>query len=247
MERQTKADEIKKVFPQVSFLPDDHEMREIMQTYLFADIYGHGNLDFETREFITLVVMSANQGRELLKDHIKALIQYGTSIVIIKEVMYQAIPYAGLLKVHEALRYTNEAIEEMGLSLPMEEGSQVREDTRFEKGFAAQCSVFPQAVIQKNHDEAPQELKHIQNFLSAHCFGDFYTRKGLDMKQRELLTFCVIASLGGCESQLRAHTGANLTAGNTRETLIEAITQIQPYIGFPRSLNALAIVNEICK
>lgn len=247
MERQTKADEIKKVFPQVSFLPDDHEMREIMQTYLFADIYGHGNLDFETREFITLVVMSANQGRELLKDHIKALIQYGTSIAIIKEVMYQAIPYAGLLKVHEALRYANEAIEEMGLSLPMEEGSQVREDTRFEKGFAAQCSVFPQAVIQKNHDEAPQELKHIQNFLSAHCFGDFYTRKGLDMKQRELLTFCVIASLGGCESQLRAHTGANLTAGNTRETLIEAITQIQPYIGFPRSLNALAIVNEICK
>lgn len=247
MKRQTKAMEVLQEFPEISFLPEDAEMREIMQTYLFADVYGHGSLDFETREFITLVVMCANQGRELLKDHVKALIQYGTSIAVIKEVIYQAIPYAGLLKVHEALQYANDAIKEMGVSAAMEDGSQVSDDTRFEKGFAAQCSVFPKAVIQKNHEDAPQELKHVQNFLSAHCFGDFYTRKGLDMKQRELLTFCVIASLGGCENQLRAHTGANLTAGNTRETLIEAITQIQPYIGFPRSLNALAIVNEVTK
>lgn len=85
----------------------------------------------------------------------------------------------------------------------------------------------------------------MQDFLSAHCFGDFYTRKGLDMKQRELLTFCVIASLGGCENQLRAHVQANLTAGNTRDDLLEAITQIQPYIGFPRTLNAISIVNEV--
>jgi len=86
---------------------------------------------------------------------------------------------------------------------------------------------------------APAELKHIQDYLSACCFGDFYTRGTLDLKMRELITFCAICCLGGCEPQAKAHAGANLSVGNTRETLIDALTQCLPFIGFPRTLNAL--------
>lgn len=46
---------------------------------------------------------------------------------------------------------------------------------------------------------APQELKAMQDHLSAYCFGDFYTRGTLDLKMRELITFCAICCLGGCE------------------------------------------------
>ena len=46
---------------------------------------------------------------------------------------------------------------------------------------------------------------HIQDALSAMCFGDFYTRGALDVKTRELITLCVLAALGGCENQLRSH------------------------------------------
>ena len=87
---------------------------------------------------------------------------------------------------------------------------------------------------------APAELKHIQDYLSVYCFGDFYTRGTLDLKMRELITFCAICCLGGCEPQAKAHTGANLSVGNTRQTLIDALTQCLPFIGFPRTLNALA-------
>jgi 4-carboxymuconolactone decarboxylase len=80
--------------------------------------------------------------------------------------------------------------------------------------------------------------------LEGYCFGDFYTRDGLDDPQRELITFVFIATLGGCENQLRGHTQGNLSVGNTKEKLISAITVILPYIGFPRSLNALSIINE---
>ena len=55
----------------------------------------------------------------------------------------------------------------------------------------------------------------------------------------------MIATLGGCENQLRAHTKGNYQVGNSRELLIETITQCQPYIGFPRTLNAIAIINEM--
>lgn len=69
----------------------------------------------------------------------------------------------------------------------------------------------------------------------------------MDLKTRELLTFVILATLGGCENQLRAHTAANITVGNTRNLLIDVITQCQPYIGFPRTLNAINIINEIIK
>ena len=95
------------------------------------------------------------------------------------------------------------------------------------------------------HKEAPEGQKHIQTFLSDNCFGDYYTRKGLDLKTRELLTFSMLISLGGCEPQVKGHVQGNLNVGNDKETLLSAITQLLPYIGYPRTLNAIRCVNEI--
>ena len=64
---------------------------------------------------------------------------------------------------------------------------------------------------------------------------------------RELITFTAICSIGGCEPQAKAHAKANLGVGNTKQTLIEAITTCLPYIGYPRTLNALACINEACQ
>ena len=94
---------------------------------------------------------------------------------------------------------------------------------------------------------APKELKHIQDYLSANCFGDYYTRGTLDIPTRELITLAVLISLGGADPQVKAHVGANLNVGNSREMLIELVTQLLPYIGYPRSLNAIAAINEIAK
>ena len=94
---------------------------------------------------------------------------------------------------------------------------------------------------------APPALKHIQDYLSAYCFGDFYTRKTLDLKMRELITFCAIITLGGCEAQAKSHAAANLRVGNTREMLIGVVTQCLPFIGFPRTLNALSCIDSAGK
>ena len=64
---------------------------------------------------------------------------------------------------------------------------------------------------------APDDEQHIQRFLSANCFGDHYTRTGIDMPTRELLTFAMLVSLGGCEPQVKGHVAANLNVGNDRD------------------------------
>lgn len=95
------------------------------------------------------------------------------------------------------------------------------------------------------YKESPANQIHFQKYLSANCFGDYYTRKGLDIKTRELLTFSMILSLGGCEPQLKGHIQGNLNVGNDKELLLSVVTQLLPYVGYPRTLNAIRCINEV--
>ena len=131
------------------------------------------------------------------------------------------------------------------MALPLPEGGTVSEEDRFEKGLAVQTGIFGDA-ISKMHASAPEGQREILvRHLSAFCFGDIYTRTELDLPLRELLTFCIISSLGGCESQVKSHVQGNVNVGNTKENLIDALTCCLPYIGFPRTLNVLSCINEV--
>ena len=94
---------------------------------------------------------------------------------------------------------------------------------------------------------APPDESHFQRLLSANCFGDYVTRSGLDLRTRELLTFAMLVSMGGCDPQVRGHVAANLRVGNDRALLLGVITQLLPFIGYPRTLNALAAINDITR
>ena len=113
-----------------------------------------------------------------------------------------------------------------------------------EKGFLTQKSIFP-AGLDGMYQSSPENRKHVAEYLASMCFGDFYTRGALDIKTREILTLCIISAQGGCESQVKSHVQANFNVGNDETTMIEAITQCLPYMGFPRTLNALGCVAEI--
>ena len=78
---------------------------------------------------------------------------------------------------------------------------------------------------------APEDEMHIQRLLSANCFGDHYTRTGIDIKTRELLTFSMLISLGGREPQAKGHVAANLNVD--RGVLLSVITRLLPFIGCP--------------
>jgi 4-carboxymuconolactone decarboxylase len=164
--------------------------------------------------------------------------------VEIKEAVYQCAPYIGIPKTLNALNEVNEVFKARNIALPIESQKTTDEENRLEKGLDVQVKIFGD-VISKMRENAPANLKNIQDYLSAFCFGDFYTRNGLDLKTREILTLCIVSALGGAEGQVKAHVQGNKNVGSDKETLIAAITHCLPYMGFPRTLNALACVNEI--
>lgn len=73
-------------------------------------------------------------------------------------------------------------------------------------------------------------------------FGTFYARPGLDLKTRQLVTVVGLAALGTCAPQLALHLRAAQQVGWTRQELVEALTQLSIYAGFPAALNALALL-----
>lgn len=220
----------------------DPEFQEIARGFLCGDVTEHGTLSDPQKALIRLTALTATQTWKPLARYTLSALDVGAAPEQIKETLYQCAPYIGLEKVQCALEEVNRAFQEAGITVPTAKQGAVTEETRFEKGLAVQQEIFGADTINTMRANAPEELKHIQDYLSAYCFGDFYTRGALDLKMRELITFCAICCLGGCEPQAKAHAGANLSVGNTRETLIDALTQCLPFIGFPRTLNALTCI-----
>lgn len=222
----------------------DPEFQGILSRFIFEEVFVQGNLNDKQRELITLVVLAANQTMPQLKAHAHAALNVGLTPTEVKEAIYQCAPYLGFPKTLNALAEINEVFKERHIALPLENQSQVEEETRLDKGLAVQVQIFGN-IIEKNRENAPSNQMHIQDYLSAFCFGDFYTREGLDLKTRELLTLCILSALGGAENQVKAHVRGNLNVGNDKDTMITALTHCLPYMGFPRALNALSCVNEI--
>ncbi|WP_026576695.1 carboxymuconolactone decarboxylase family protein [Bacillus sp. UNC438CL73TsuS30] len=222
----------------------DPDFQDILSRFIFGEVFYQGNLDDKQRELITLAVLTTNQTLPQLKAHVIAALNAQLTPVEIKEAVYQCAPYIGFPKTLNAINEVNEVFKAKNIALPIESQKTVDEDNRCERGLAVQVEIFGE-IIAKMREAAPANQKHIQDYLSAFCFGDFYTRGGLNLKTRELLTLCIVSSLGGAKGQVKAHVQGNKNVGNDKETLITAITHCLPYIGFPRTLNALACINEI--
>jgi len=221
----------------------DPEFIELFDNWAFGDVPSHGGLDIKTRLMVQLAAIIACQSVNEYRVMMGGALNVGVTPVEIKEIVYQSVPYVGLAKTFDFLHATNDVLESRRVQLPLPPQSTTNAQTRLEKGLEVQRSIFGDRIDQL-YAQSPKDQLHIQHYLSANCFGDYYTRSGLDLKLRELLTFAFIASLGGCEPQLTGHVAGNLAVGNDRQVLLSVITQLLPFIGYPRTLNAIRIINE---
>ena len=243
---ETAKKNYEKLFPnQKSNLEErDPELVEVFDNFAFDEVPGYGNLDARTRLMVILASLIASQALGEYKVMLEGALNIGVTPVEVKEIVYQAVPYAGMAKVYDFLHTTNDILACRGIHLPLEGQSTTTPETRFEKGYAVQKAIVGDR-LEKMYEDSPANQIHIQKYLSANCFGDYVARSGIDLKTRELLTFSMLLSLGGCEPQLKGHIQANLSVGNNKETLLSVVTQLLPYVGYPRALNALRCINEV--
>lgn len=235
-----------KMFPgyESKLLKTDPEFIELFDNFAFDEVVNHDDLDDKTRFIAILAMLLGCQGIDEFKAMLTAAYNFGVTPVEMKEIVYQATAYLGIGRVFPFLHAVNDFCLNNNISLPLESQATTTTDDRLEKGEQAQIDIFGDSM-KDFYLSGDEDSKHINYWLTDNCFGDYYTRNGLDYRQREMITFCFLAGQGGCEPQLKSHVAANFRLGNDQDFLIKIISQGIPFIGYPRSLNALRCVKEV--
>lgn len=218
----------------------DPEFMERFEHFAFDEVVNEKGQQLEpaVRYTAILATLIGCSGVETYKEILPKALENGITPIMVKEIVYQATDYLGYGRMLPFLNATNEILTERGIELPLEGQATTTLENRLEKGIEAQTEIFGE------HMKEARKAGHINRWLASNCFGDYYTRKGLNLAQRELITFCFIMAQGGCEPQLIAHAKGNMNIGNDKDFLVKVVSQCLPYIGYPRSLNAIACINK---
>ena len=225
------------------FLETDPEFIELFDNFAFDEVVNSDDLDDRTRMISILATLIGCQGIDEFRAMLPAALNFGITPIEAKEIVYQSVAYLGIGRAFPFLRAVNEVLAARGVELPLPPQSSTTKENRLEAGAQAQVDIFGEGM-KDFYKSGPEETRHINRWLTGNCFGDYYTRKGLDYRQREMITFCFLSAQGGCEPQLVSHAAANMSIGNDKAFLINVVSQCLPFIGYPRSLNALRCVNE---
>lgn len=223
----------------------DPDLIAVFDAFAFDQVPNHDDLDRRTVLLCRLAAGIACQADGEYRITLASALDEGVTAVEVKEIVYQAVPYLGMGKTYDFLVATNEILIERGVDLPLPSQSTTTPQDRLAKGAAVQQQIVGAERFRAMQSTGPDDLQHIQEYLSANCFGDHYTRTGLDLNTRELITFVLLVAHGGCDPQVRGHVQGNVNVGNERTMLINVVTQLLPFIGYPRTLNAIAAINEV--
>jgi len=223
----------------------DPELVEYFDNFAFDEALAHGSVDLRTRLMVQLAALIACQAHAEFRIMLGAALTNGIAPIEAKEIVYQAVPYVGMGKAFDFLHITNDVLLERGVELPLPPQSTTTPETRCERGREVQERIVGPERMAAMQASAPADQQHIHEWLAANCFGDHYTRNGIDLVTRELLTFAILVAHGGCDAQVRGHVAGNLNVGNDRARLVDVLSQLLPFIGYPRTLNGLSAVDDV--
>jgi len=224
---------------------DDPELMEILRGFIFGDVFDTGVLDDQARELITVTVLACLPALPQLRSHTQAALNVGVQPVQIREAIYQLAPFLGFPRTLNAVATINDVFRDHGIPLPLRAQGAVTDAERYSRGLAEQAPLYGNEIKDDLADLPEPFNEALPRFLTEFCFGDFYTRDGLTLAQRELLVLCALATMGDTSAQLGPHGRACLQVGNSKAEVVAALVHCFPYIGFPRAVAAIRAVKNL--
>ncbi|MBV8331162.1 MAG: carboxymuconolactone decarboxylase family protein [Candidatus Eremiobacteraeota bacterium] len=95
-------------------------------------------------------------------------------------------------------------------------------------------------LLREYQDVAPDFARYLVEF----AFGEIYARDG-DLRHKEIVAITSLATMGGCDRQLETHVHGALNVGLSEADIVEVVMTLIPYVGFPKTLNAMAVVKRV--
>ena len=222
----------------------DPELYAMMQRAYGVDVRNIGQLDLKTREMVSCVALTALGTTSQVAAHARAALDAGVTPVELREAIYLVAPFAGFPKVLDAMEVVNRLFIERGITLPLPDQGTTTPATRHQVGHDIQWQLYEGGIARAMKGLPGEMGQQMADLLTDVCFGDIYSRDGLSLQMHELLTYVVLTVLQA-PSQLHSHFLGCLKAGNTPETVVAAVINCMPHIGFPATINTLRIIIEV--
>lgn len=222
----------------------DPQMMEILQKYIFGEVFATGSLSDRERELITVTVLASLQTLPQLKAHINAALNAGATADELHESLYQLSAFIGFPRTLNALGVFQEVLKARGLKLSDHDPMTVTEENRIERGAALERELFCDDLKSALGSVPCGFEEKVHEFIQGFGLGDLFTRGGLELADRTMLAVVTLQALGK-NTSLERWIRAALRAGCTEERLVAAVIQAMPYTGFPAALETLGALRRV--
>lgn len=220
------------------------EMAGYIVEFAYGDVYSRPELDLVSRQVATIAALTTlGYAIPQLTFHIGAGLNVGLTPREVIEILYVTTVYAGFPAGLNAIAVARDVFCGKGLevsALPEPEGS------RRERGLEALARISGgtgQMVLDSLKDIAPEMGEFILDF----SYGDVFSRPGISDRHREVAAIAATTAGGAMLPQLKVHVAAGLSVGLRPTEIVEVITQMAGYAGFPAALNALGAARQVLR
>ena len=118
------------------------------------------------------------------------------------------------------------------------------DDELLEKGREIQMAMWPQMKSGSGQFPAAKLAPDFYRYVAETAFGMIWSRLGLALRDRSLVTVAQLAALGKT-GELRGHLAGALSNGCTKEELVEVLMQTAVYAGVPAANEALGVAADV--
>ncbi len=115
---------------------------------------------------------------------------------------------------------------------------------QYEDGLAVRRAVLGADYVDRSIANANAFTQPFQDLLNEYCWGQIWTRPGLDRKTRSLLNLAMLTALNK-PNEFRLHMRGALNNGCTPEEVQEVLLQTAIYCGVPAALESFKIAREV--
>jgi 4-carboxymuconolactone decarboxylase len=116
----------------------------------------------------------------------------------------------------------------------------------FEKGMAVRRAVVGETYVDASMKAADDFSMPMQELVTQFCWGEVWTRPGLDRRSRSILNLGMIAALNRPE-ELAIHVRGAINNGVTKDEIKECFLQVAVYVGMPAGLGSFKIARQVFK
>ena len=115
---------------------------------------------------------------------------------------------------------------------------------RFEDGLRVRKEVLGHEYVQRSLDRANDFNQAIQELVTEYCWGEVWTRPGLELKTRSLLNLAMITALNR-PHELQLHVRGALNNGCSTDEIREVLLQAAIYCGVPAAIDSFRIASGV--